>query len=140
VLLAAQIDYLDTLLRPLVELQAPSLLKMYGTGPLAAILIIAAGDHPDRLGSEAAWAHLCGAAPVPAASGETNGRFRLNPGGDRQANHALWRIVFTRMDHHQTHAGLRRKTPQRRQEQVRNHPLFEVLRRSGGLPPPPLDV
>lgn len=99
--LAAQIDYLDALLRPLVELQAPSLLEMYGTGPhIAATLLIAAGDHPDRLRSEAAWAHLCGAAPVPAGSGKTNGRFRLNPGGDRQANHALWRIVFTRMGHH----------------------------------------
>jgi transposase len=99
--LADQIDYLDELLLPLIELQAPSLLEMYGAGPhLAAILIIAAGDHPDRLRSEAAWAHLCGAAPIPAGSGKTNGRYRLNPGGDRQANHALWRIVFTRMASH----------------------------------------
>ena len=61
--LAVQIDYLDRLLLPLVELQAPSLLEMYGAGPhIAAILIITAGDHPDRLRSEAAWAHLCGAA------------------------------------------------------------------------------
>jgi transposase len=100
--LAVQIDYLDRLLLPLVELQAPSLLEMYGAGPhIAAILIIAAGDHPDRLRSEAAWAHLCGAAPIPAGSGKTTGRYRLNPGGDRQANHALWRIVFTRMGSHQ---------------------------------------
>ena len=100
--LRAQIDYLDQLLLPLVEEQAPSLLEMYGTGPhIAAILIIAAGDHPDRLCSEAAWAHLCGAAPIPAGSGKTNGRLRLNPGGDRQANHALWRIVFSRLGSHQ---------------------------------------
>ena len=100
--LAGQIDYLDRLLLPLVELQAPSLLEMYGAGPhIAAILIIAAGDHPDRLRSEAAWAHLCGAAPIPANSGKTTGRYRLNPGGDRQANHALWRIVFTRIGSHQ---------------------------------------
>jgi transposase len=100
--LAAQIDYLDGLLLPLVELQAPSLLEMYGAGPhIAAILIIAAGDHPDRLRSEAAWAHLCGAAPIPANSGKTTGRYRLNPGGDRQANHALWRIIFTRLGSHQ---------------------------------------
>jgi len=99
--LGDQIDHLDSLLLPLVELRAPSLLDMYGTGPhVAAILIIAAGDHPDRLRSEAAWAHLCGACPIPAGSGKTSGRFRLNPGGDRQANHALWRIVFTRMGHH----------------------------------------
>jgi len=100
--MAAQIDYLDRLLLPLVEAQAPSLLEMYGAGPhIAAILIIAAGDHPDRLRSEAAWAHLCGAAPIPANSGKTTGRYRLNPGGDRQANHALWRIVFTRIGSHQ---------------------------------------
>jgi hypothetical protein len=100
--LAGQIDYLDRLLLPLVEMQAPSLLEMYGAGPhIAAILIIAAGDHPDRLRSEAAWAHLCGAAPIPANTGKTTGRYRLNPGGDRQANHALWRIVFTRIGSHQ---------------------------------------
>ena len=75
---------------------------MYGAGPhVAAILIIAAGDHPERLRSEAAWAHLCGAAPIPASSGKTTGRYRLNQGGDRQANHALWRIIFTRLGSHQ---------------------------------------
>jgi transposase len=100
--LAAQIDSLDRLLLPLIERQAPSLLEMYGAGPnVAALLIIAAGDHPDRLRSEAAWAHLCGACPIPAGSGKTSGRYRLNPGGDRQANHALWRIVFTRLGSHQ---------------------------------------
>jgi Transposase IS116/IS110/IS902 family len=56
----------------------------------------AAGDHPGRLRSEAAWGHLCAAAPIPASSGKVT-RHRLNPGGDRQANHALWRIVFTRL-------------------------------------------
>jgi transposase len=66
---------------------------VYGLGPrTAALLLIAAGDHPGRLRSEAAWAHLCGAAPIPASSGKV-ARHRLNPGGDRQANHALWRIV-----------------------------------------------
>jgi hypothetical protein len=72
------------------------LLARYGIGPnTAALLLIAAGDHPGRLRSEAAWAHLCGAAPIPASPGKVT-RHRLNPGGDRQANHALWRIVFTR--------------------------------------------
>ena len=76
---------------------APGLLALYGIGPhTAALLLIAAGDHPERLRSEAAWAHLCGAAPIPASSGKTVRR-RLNPGGDRQAKHALWRIVFTRL-------------------------------------------
>jgi Transposase IS116/IS110/IS902 family len=63
------------------------------------MLLIAAGDHPERLRSEAAWAHLCATAPIPASSGKTV-RHRLNPGGDRQANHALWRIVITRMSSH----------------------------------------
>ena len=52
---------------------------------------------PQRIHSEAAWAHLCGVAPIPAGSGKTNKRRRLNPGGNRQANHALWRIVLTRL-------------------------------------------
>ena len=85
------------LIGPLAAARAPGLLALYGIGPhTAALLLIAAGDHPERLRSEAAWAHLCGAAPIPASSGKTVRR-RLNPGGDRQANHALWRIVFTRL-------------------------------------------
>ncbi len=92
-----QLDRLDELIVPLVTAHAPQLLALRGIGPnTAALLLIAAGDHPERLRSEAAWAHLCAAAPIPASSGKTI-RHRLNPGGDRQANHALWRIVFTRM-------------------------------------------
>jgi transposase len=93
----AQIERLNELIGPLVAAHAPGLLTLYGIGPnTAALLLIAAGDHPDRLRSEAAWAHLCAVAPIPASSGKTI-RHRLNPGGDRQASHALWRIVFTRM-------------------------------------------
>jgi transposase len=95
--LADQIDRLDELIVPLVTAHAPGLLTIYGVGPdTAALLLVAAGDHPDRLRSEAAWAHLCATAPIPASSGKVT-RHRLNPGGDRQANHALWRIVITRM-------------------------------------------
>src|SRR5215470_15003477 len=65
----------------------------------AAMLLIAAGDHPERLRSQAPWAHLCATAPIPASSGKVT-RHRLNPGGDRQASHALWRIVLTRMGSH----------------------------------------
>jgi transposase len=97
VFLDAQLERLDELIGPLVTGHAPGLLALYGIGPnTAALLLIAAGDHPGRLRSEAAWAHLCGAAPIPASSGKTV-RHRPGPGGDRQANHALWRIVFTRM-------------------------------------------
>ena len=100
VFLDGQLQRLDELIVPLVTARAPGLLALYGVGPgTAALLLIAAGDHPGRLRSEAAWAHLCAAAPIPASSGKVT-RHRLNPGGDRQANHALWRIVFTRMGSH----------------------------------------
>ena len=109
--LDGQLERLDELIIPLVTARAPGLLTLYGVGPnTAALLLIAAGDHPGRLRSEAAWAHLCGAAPIPASSGKTV-RHRLNPGGDRQANHALWRIVFTRLGSHPaTRAYAERRT------------------------------
>lgn len=109
--LEGQIDRLDEPIVPLVTAQAPGPLALYGVGPhIAAMLLVAAGDHPERLRSEAAWAHLCATAPIPASSGKTN-RQRLNPGGDRQANHALWRIVFTRMGSHpQTRLYVERRT------------------------------
>ncbi len=88
---------LDALLGQLVARRAPSLLEVYGVGvETAAILLVAAGDNPHRMHSEAAFGHLCGAAPIKAGSGKTK-HLKLKPGGNRQANHALWRIVFTRM-------------------------------------------
>jgi transposase len=109
--LDAQLERLDGLIVPLVTARAPSLLALHGIGPYAAaLLLIAAGDHPERLRSEPAWAHLCAAAPIPASSGKIT-RHRLNPGGDRQANHALWRIVLTRMrSHPPTRAYVERRT------------------------------
>ena len=84
-------------LATLVKATAPSLLDLPGVGVrTAALLLVAAGDNAERITSEAAWAHLCGVAPIHASSGKTI-RHRLNRGGNRQANHALWRIVFTRM-------------------------------------------
>ena len=74
---------------------------MYGVGyDVAAKLLVAAGDNPDRLHSEAAFAHLCGVAPLEASSGKTV-RHRLNRGGNRQANNALYHVVITRMASHQ---------------------------------------
>src|SRR5438105_7478472 len=109
--LDGQLERLDELIVPLVTAHAPGLLAVYGVGPrTAALLLITAGDHPERLRSEAAWAHLCGTAPIPASSGKVT-RHRLNPGGDRQANHALWRIVFTRLGSHPaTRAYVERRT------------------------------
>jgi transposase len=109
--LDAQLERLDELIVPLVTARAPGLLALYGVGhDTAAMLLIAAGDHPGRLRSEAAWAHLCAAAPIQASSGKVT-RHRLNPGGDRQANHALYRIVITRMSSHPpTRAYVARRT------------------------------
>jgi transposase len=98
--LGAQLERPGEFIVPLVTARAPRLLARCGVGPdTAALLLIAAGDHPERLRSEATWAHLCAVAPIPASSGKVT-RHRLNPGGDRQANHALWRIVITRMSSH----------------------------------------
>ena len=84
-------------LTELVKATAPSLLSLHGVGVhTAATLLVAAGDNAGRITSEAAFAHLCGVAPIHTSSGKTI-RHRLNRGGNRQANHALWRIVFTRM-------------------------------------------
>jgi transposase len=89
---------IDDVLAGLIDDVAPSLLGLYGVGVVvAATLLVAAGDNPGRLRGEAAWAHLCGVAPIPTGSGKTAGRVRLNRGGDRQANAALHRIVLTRM-------------------------------------------
>jgi transposase len=89
---------LDGILAELAAATAPRLLELYGVGiDTAATLLVAAGDNAERVRSEAAWAHLCGVAPLPATSGKVTQRHRLNRGGNRQANHALWRIVFTRM-------------------------------------------
>jgi hypothetical protein len=109
--LAGQLERLDELIIPLVTGRAPGLLTLYGVGPdTAAMLLTAAGDHPARLRSGAAWAHLCATAPVPASSGKVT-RHRLNRGGGRQANHALWRIVITPMSSHPaTRAYVQRRT------------------------------
>jgi transposase len=120
--LDAQIARLDELITPLVTARAPGLLRLHGVGPdTAALLLVAAGDHPERLRSEAAWAHLCAVAPVPASSGRTS-RHRLNRGGNREANHALWRIVITRMSSHpatRAYVGRRSKEGLSKKEIIR---------------------
>ena len=109
--LTEQISELDMLLQPLVELANPRLLQVHGVGPqVATQLLTTAGDNPQRLHSDAAFAMPCGAAPLPASSGKTN-RHRLNRGGDRQANNALWRVALCRMKTHPpTRAYVTRRT------------------------------
>jgi transposase len=90
---------LNAQMRPLIRQAAPDLLEVFGVGfDVAAKLLIAAGDNPHRIRSEAAWAHLCGVSPILASSGK-NQRHRLNRGGNRQANSAIYRIMMTRMAH-----------------------------------------
>ena len=104
--LAHRVRFLDTeiagleeLIEPLLFATAPELLALKGVGPdTAASLLITAGDNPERLRSEASWAHLCGVSPIQASSGKVT-RHRLDRGGDRQANSALWRIVMVRIAH-----------------------------------------
>jgi transposase len=99
-------------LKALTTDAAPELLAAFGVGfDSAAELLIAAGDNPQRIRSEAAFAKLCGACPIPTGSGKTSGRHRLNRGGNRQANAALYRIVIVRMrSHPPTMAYVERRT------------------------------
>ncbi|OWA20542.1 IS110 family transposase [Streptomyces sp. CS159] len=109
--LTAQINELNQRLTQLVELHAPELLVPVGIGPdSAATLLITMGDNPERLNTEASFAALCGVSLVEYSSGRRCTR-RLNYGGDRQANAALHRIVFTRLRHDpRTRAYYERRT------------------------------
>jgi transposase len=110
-LLSEEIQAADRQLRPLTARTAPRTTALLGVGPeIAGQLLVSAGDNPERLRSEAAFAHLCGAAPIPASSGRTD-RHRLNRDGDRAANAALHMAVVTRMRYHEpTRAYIVRRT------------------------------
>jgi transposase len=95
--LTEEIEDLKVQIADAVEQAAPGLLELQGVGPdCAAALLIAAGDNPQRLTRESSYAALCGVSPIEASSGLTHRR-RLNRGGDRQANSALYRIVLSRL-------------------------------------------
>jgi transposase len=95
--LSAEITDLDELLDPLVATISPGLLTATGVGTdVAGQLLVTAGQNHHRITSETAFAMLCGVAPLPASSGKTR-RHRLNRGGDRQANAALYRVVLCRL-------------------------------------------
>lgn len=111
--LTAEIGVADRRIQPVVARTAPALTALFGVGPdVAGQLLATAGDNPDRLRSEAALAHLCGVAPIPASSGRTD-RHRLHRGGDRAANSALYVITLCRMRHDpRTRAYVERRTQQ----------------------------
>jgi transposase len=120
--LSNEIATLDEQLRGLCITANPALLGARGVGTeVAATLLVAAGDNPHRMRSEAAFAALCGTSPVEASSGKT-ARHRLNHGGDRQANNALWRIVMVRLtccERTKTYAATRRAEGKTRREIIR---------------------
>lgn len=120
--LSEEISELDEQLDRLVAEAAPELLCVEGIGTdTAASLLIAAGDDPERIKSEAAFAHLCGVAPIPASSGKTV-RHRLNRHGDRDANRALYVIALCRMSYDErtrTYVARRTKEGKTKKEIIR---------------------
>jgi transposase len=121
--LESQAEILQTQIDALVTEANLGLRAAYGVGPdTAAQLLITAGANPHRLHSEAAFAALCGVAPVPASSGKTT-RHRLSRGGDRAANNALFRIALVRMSSHQpTQEYVQRQL-------IKGHTRMEILRK-----------
>jgi hypothetical protein len=130
--LSAELGKLDAHLAPLLAAAAPRLLATHGVGPdTAATLLVAAGDNPDRLATEASFAALCGVSPVDASSGRQH-RHRLNRGGNRDAHRALWVIVLVRMA---TDPRTRQYVTRRSAGlSKKDHPMPEAPRRSRDVP------
>ena len=95
-LLDAEIDLHDRALRELLDDATPQLLAERGIGYITAAQFYLAWSHPGRCHSEAAFARLGGTSPVPATSGQNQARHRLNLGGDRQLNRALYHVAITK--------------------------------------------
>ncbi len=138
-----QIEELDAQLCRLVTDRAPELIALQGVGIDVAGNLLVAWDNASRIHSEGAFAALCGVAPVPASSGKTN-RHRLSRGGDRTANRALWRIVFTRLrtdERSQNYLARRQAEGKSRREIVRclkryvAREIYRVLQNSLALKP-----
>jgi len=95
--LTEELKIIDKNLNKLTRCTAPSLIDQYGVGPyVAATLLVTAGDNPERLKKESSFAALCGVSPIEASSGKTV-RHRLNRGGSRVANNAIWTVTLIRM-------------------------------------------
>ena len=117
-----------------LEENCPALLAMYGCGPVsAAKLAVAAGDNPGRLRSEASFAAICGACPIPASSGKTV-RHRLNRGGDRQANSALHENREAEGHARPRDRRVRREGQGAGKERQGGHEVPQALRGQGGVP------
>jgi transposase len=134
---------LEARIAELAAQASPALMGLSGVGPhVAAQLLAAAGDNPERMRSEPAFAKLCGACPIPASSGKTV-RHRLNRGGDRRANNALFTIVLVRMRHDRaTRAYVARRTTEgkSRKEIMRCLKRFVAREAFQALTNPPDDL
>ena len=143
-----EIKALNKNLESLVRTAAPELVALHGVGvEIAGQFLVTAGDNPERIHSEAAFAKLCGVAPQPASSGRTTGRHRLSRSGDRAANSALYIITIVRMRHHQpTRDYLERRTTEGRTKReiircLKRYIAREVFNAlSTPHPAPPLDT
>jgi len=124
--LAAELKLLDQELDRLTKVYCARLRNRMGVGPYcAAILVTAAGDNPERLKSEASLASLCGVNPLPASSGKTI-RHRLNRGGNRAANNALWTIALVRS---RSDPRTREYVARRTQEGLTTKEIYRCLKR-----------
>ena len=134
--LDAEINQLEADIRRLCAEANPALLAAKGVGPdTASALLVAAGDNPERMRSEKSFAALCGTSPVQASSGQTV-RHRLNQGGNRQANSALWPMRHHPDAYRPCHPTIRRTAPGPRKKEAGDHPLPQAAHRPTDLPPP----
>lgn len=141
-----EVRALDDQLKALVNAKAPELVALRGVGvEVASTLLVAAGDNPERLEHEASFAALCGVSPVDASSGRKH-RHRLNRGGNRDANRALWVIALVRMrcdDRTRGYVDRRTKEGLSKPEIVRclkryiAREIFKILRKLAGTNTPP---
>jgi transposase len=100
--LDAEVKTLSRQIQAIVGHVAPELVSLFGvSSEVAGQFLVTAGDNPERIRNEAAFAKLCGVSPKPASSGQKSGRHRLNRGGDRAANSALYIVTIVRLRHHQ---------------------------------------
>jgi transposase len=118
----------------LVRAWRPDLLTRPGVGPIVAATVLCAWSHPGRCRSDAAFAMLGGAAPIPASSGQTV-RVRLNRSGDRQLNQALHVVVLTRLRYDPATRADGHSATRPGQDQPRGQTLPGPLRRPPALPP-----
>lgn len=125
--LDSEIKTLNQQISVVVHATAPELVKLFGVGvELAGQFLVTAGDNPERIRNEKAFAKLCGVAPQPASSGRTTGRHRLCHSGDRQVNSALYIVTIVRLRHHEpTRAYVERRT----NEGLRKREIIRCLKR-----------